>query len=86
MHEILLATTAVCYLGAVVLLYFSILKSSPQLRTVAIVITCAGVLLHSAAQFKHWSVPGAVEISILTILSLCALAIVLLLVVILIMI
>jgi len=80
-HEILLVTTAACYLGGVVLLYFSILKSSPQLRTVAVVITCAGVLLHSAAQFKHWSVPGAVEISILTILSLCALAIVLLLVV-----
>ena len=80
MHEILLATTAACYLGAVVLLYFSILRSMPGLRSVAIVITCAGVLIHSAAQFKHWFTPGAVEISILTVMSLCALVIVLLLV------
>ena len=81
MHEILLATTAICYLGAIVLLYFSILKSAPGLRNMAIAITCAGVLIHLTAQLKHWLTPGAVEISILTILSLCALAIVMLLVV-----
>ncbi len=81
MHDILLASTAIAYLGAVLVLYSSILKSSPGLRKLAMLGTGAGLLLHSIAQFQLWFSNNATEISILNVLSLCVLAVVALLVI-----
>ena len=81
MHEILLAGTATAYLAAVLFLYFSILKSSPRLRTFSILATGAGMLMHFIAQYQHWFTQGFTEITILNVLSLCALAVVVILVI-----
>jgi ABC-type uncharacterized transport system permease subunit len=76
MHENLIAIAAACYLGAALLLYFSFLKSEQKLRRYAALVTGVGMVLHSAGQYRHWFVPGTVEINSLNVLSLCALAVV----------
>ena len=81
MHDILLAGTAIAYLGAVMFLYFSIARSSPALRNLAVLGAGTGLVLHSIAQFQHWFANDVADISILHVLSLCALATVALLVV-----
>lgn len=81
MHEILLTITAVAYMAAVLLLYLSIRNSNGMLRNGAIFAACFGVVTHFSAQYQHWFLPGAEGITILNVLSLCALVVVLLLVV-----
>lgn len=81
MHEILLTLTAVAYLAAMLLLYFSIQNSSGTLRSSSILAACLGVVSHFAAQYHHWFSPGSEGVNIFNILSLCALVVVLLLVV-----
>ena len=76
MHEILLAIAAAAYLGAALLLYLSISRSSKKLRKLSVILTGAGLLLHTVGQYQHWFAPGTVEINMLDILSLCALAVV----------
>jgi ABC-type uncharacterized transport system permease subunit len=80
MHEFLFASTAIAYLGAVLFLYYSILKSSDRLRTLAKLSTTAGLILHSVSQYQLWLAADVTGISILNILSLCALVVVALLV------
>jgi len=79
MHDILLLFSAITYMVSVLLLYFSILKSSEGLRKLAMLGTASGVILHSTAQFQHWFTGTLTEISILNVLSLCALVVVALL-------
>jgi ABC-type uncharacterized transport system permease subunit len=76
MHEYLLAIAAAAYIGASLLLYFSVIKSKQNLRGMAVLVTVAGVILHSTVQYRLWFAPGAVEINSLDVLSLCALAVV----------
>lgn len=79
MHENLLALAAASYLGASVLLYFSLLKSNRSLRNFAAAVVGAGAVLHSVSQYRHWFAAGAVEINFLDVLSLCALVVAILL-------
>ncbi len=81
MHDVLLLSAAACYLGAVIGLYRSLPERSSGPRGVAIALTVAGVVFHSAAQFMHWFPNGGTEISFLNVLSLCALVAVALLLV-----
>jgi ABC-type uncharacterized transport system permease subunit len=81
MHDILLAGAAAAYLGSVLFLYFSIAGSSGEQRKIAMLLTGGGLLLHTLAQFQHWFYGEVTEINILHVLSLCALAVVALLVI-----
>jgi ABC-type uncharacterized transport system permease subunit len=81
MHEILLASTVAAYLGAVVFLYYSIIKSSAGLRTLAKLSTAVGLLLHLIAQYQQWVSADITEINVLNVMSLCALAVVALLII-----
>lgn len=80
MHEIFLILTAVAYLAAVLLLFYSIQNSSGALRNCSILATCLGVMSHFAAQYHHWFSPDSGGVDIFSVLSLCALVVVLLLV------
>lgn len=81
MHENILAMAAAVYLVAVLLLIFSILKSAPGLRRLAVMVSGAGLVLHAAGQYRHWFAPGIVEINSLDVLSLFALVVIALLIV-----
>lgn len=72
---------ALCYLLAAALLYFSIKSGEPRLRQRAIAFSVAGVLVHIYAQLQIWWIPETIQLNILSVLSLCALVIVILLVV-----
>jgi ABC-type uncharacterized transport system permease subunit len=76
MHEDLLAIVAAAYTGATLLLYFSVFKSRQKLRGLAVLVTVGGVVIQSAAQYHLWFAPGVVEINSLDVLSLCALAVI----------
>lgn len=80
MHDILLVVAALGYLGAVLLLYFSVSRDSRTLTRGSIGLACAGALAHAAAQYHHWVPLGAQEVSVLNVLSLCALVVVVLLI------
>lgn len=73
MHELLLALTAGAYLTAAVLLYFSMRNASATTRKAAVALTGAGVLAHLVTQYAVWFAPTARQVSILDVLSLCAL-------------
>jgi len=73
MHDKILWVTAACYLAAVILLYLAVAENSNRKRALAAGITFVGVLLHSWAQSQHWLIPASAQISILNVLSLCAL-------------
>lgn len=73
MHEKILFVTAACYLAAMTVLYLAVAESSRKKRLVAIGIATLGVLLHSLAQSEHWMAITSPHISLLNILSLCAL-------------
>ncbi len=74
MHDFLLVATAAAYLAATAVLYLSVLRSAPGKRNLAMGLTFIGVILHMAAQYHHWFGAGRVEeITILNVLSLCAL-------------
>ncbi|MFT5372650.1 MAG: ABC-type uncharacterized transport system permease subunit [Lysobacterales bacterium] len=76
----MLISTAVAYFSAVLFLYYSILRSSNGLRTLAKLSTSAGLMLHGVAQYQQWLAVEVTGINILNILSLCALVVVALLV------
>lgn len=73
MHDKILFVTAACYLVAVVLLYVAVAERSRTKRILAAVITLLGVILHIWAQSHHWMTPTSPNVSVLNILSLCAL-------------
>jgi len=73
MHDKILLTTSICYLAAVILLYVAVAERSETKRTLAAGITLLGVLLHVWAEGHHWVIPTSPHVSLLNILSLCAL-------------
>jgi ABC-type uncharacterized transport system permease subunit len=73
MHDKILLVTAACYLVAVILLYMAVVESSGKKRALAILVAFAGLLLHIWAQSQHWLILTAPQVSLLNILSLCAL-------------
>lgn len=73
MHEKILLMTAAAYLAAMVLLYTAVAERSSGKRMVAVGITLLGVLLHIWAQSEHWTSFTTPQVSLLNILSLCAL-------------
>jgi len=73
MHDKILLITAACYLIAVIFLYLAAAKGSSQKRALAAGITLLGVILHTWAEAQHWIIPASPTISILNVLSLCAL-------------
>ena len=73
MHDKILLITAALYLVAVIVLYVAVAEHSRVKRTLAAGITLAGVLLHIWAQSHHWVIPTSPQVSLLNILSLCAL-------------
>jgi ABC-type uncharacterized transport system permease subunit len=76
LHDVLLYCTAVTYLASAGLLYLSLLKPAPGWRREAIILALGGLLLHGIAQGLHWFPAGPVEVSLLNMLSLCALVVV----------
>jgi ABC-type uncharacterized transport system permease subunit len=80
MHDFILLAAALAYLGAVILLYQSILKSATTRRNLAVLLACIGLVLHAVAQYSHWFPAGVGEVNILNVLSLCGLVVVALLV------
>ena len=73
MHDNILLITAACYLVAIVLLYLAVEKSSDRKRSMAAGFMLLGVILHAWAESQHWLVPLSPQVSLLNILSLCAL-------------
>ena len=73
MHDKILLITSACYLSAAILLYTAVAQGSRQKRTLAAVFALAGVLFHAWAQAQHWLVPVSPQVSVLNVMSLCAL-------------
>lgn len=73
MHDKILFITAACYLIATILLFLAMAENSRPKRISAAVITLLGVVLHVLAQSQHWVVPTSPQVSLLNVLSLCAL-------------
>lgn len=73
MHDKILLITAGCYLIAVILLYVSVAKGAGRQHTLATVMTLIGVLFHGWAQSHHWLGTPTAHLSLLDVLSLCAL-------------
>jgi ABC-type uncharacterized transport system permease subunit len=73
MHDKILLITAACYLVAVILLYVAIAERSRSKRILSAGITLVGLTLHIWAESQHWVVPTSPSVSLLNILSLCAL-------------
>jgi ABC-type uncharacterized transport system permease subunit len=74
MHEKILFITAACYLLAVILLYMGVTKRSSGKRLVSAGFALAGVLFHIWAEAQHWLVQPTPHVSLLNVMSLCALA------------
>lgn len=66
------------YLSATVFLYLSIDRQAQQWRRVAIACTFAGAAIHCFAFWQQWEVPGEANVSLPSLMSLCALVVVLL--------
>ncbi len=73
MHDKILLITAACYLVAAILLYKAMAENSSPKRLLAAGITLVGVILHTWAQNGHWVSLISPQVSLLNILSLCAL-------------
>lgn len=73
MHDKILFATAACYLVAVILLYLAVVERSGKIRLLAAGITFLGVVFHIWAESHHWITPTSPHVSLLNILSLCAL-------------
>lgn len=73
MHDKILLITAACYLVAVIVLYVAVVERSSGKRLLAAGITLMGVILHVWAESQHWIIPTSPNVSLLNILSLCAL-------------
>ncbi len=74
MHDKILLITAACYLVAVIFLYLAVIELSNRKRVIAAAITLLGVLLHGWAEAQHWLIPATPQVSLLNVMSLCALA------------
>jgi ABC-type uncharacterized transport system permease subunit len=73
MHDKILLITAALYLVAVIVLYVAVAEHSRVKRTLAAGITMLGVILHIWAESHHWVIPTSPHVSLLNVLSLCAL-------------
>jgi len=73
MHDKILLITAACYLLAVIFLYAAVAGGSGTKRAIAAGFTLTGVVLHTWAEIQHWLIPVSPHISLLNVLSLCAL-------------
>jgi ABC-type uncharacterized transport system permease subunit len=73
MHDKILLVAAACYLSAVILQYIAVARGSHRQRAIAATLTLAGVLTHVWAQSQHWLATDSPELSVLNVLSLCAL-------------
>ena len=73
MHDKILFITAACYLLAAILLYVAVAERSSLKRMFAAGATLLGVVLHAWAESQHWVIPTSPQVSLLNILSLCAL-------------
>jgi len=73
MHDKILLMTAACYLAAIILLYLAVAERSSSQRMLAAGVTLLGVLLHAWAETQHWIIPASPHVSLLNVLSLCAL-------------
>lgn len=73
MHDKILLITATCYLAAVILLYVGVAHGSGRKHTLATLLVLAGVVLHGWAQSQHWFDTVPPQLSLLNVLSLCAL-------------
>jgi ABC-type uncharacterized transport system permease subunit len=73
MHDKILFIAAACYLVAAILLYIAMAQRSSSKRLIAAGITLIGVLVHIWAESQHWVIPTSPHVSLLNILSLCAL-------------
>ena len=73
MHDKILLITAACYLVAAIFLYVAVAERSRTKRMLAAGLTLVGVILHIWAQSQHWVSPTSPQVSLLNILSLCAL-------------
>jgi ABC-type uncharacterized transport system permease subunit len=80
-HDIALLLAAVFYLAAAITLYQSTRKHSASERSISLALTVAGAILHSGAQLHHWFGATLPDVSLLNLLSLCALVIVILLII-----
>jgi len=74
MHDKILLISAACYLVAVIFLYLAVVELSSRKRIISAAITLLGVLLHAWAEAQHWLVPATPQVSLLNVMSLCALA------------
>jgi len=73
MHDKIILITAGFYLAAVILLYVDVAKGRTQKHTWAATATLMGVILHGWAQSQHWLGTPNAQLSLLNVLSLCAL-------------
>ncbi len=78
-HDLSLSIAIGLYFLATVFLYLSIDRQAQHWRRAAIACTVAGAAIHGFAFWQHWGIPGQVDVSLLSLLSLCALVVVLLL-------
>ena len=78
-HDSKLLIAAGLYLLATGLLYRSIQKHSRKLRQASVAGCLGGAVLHSIAQLEPWARLASTNVSLLNLLSLCALVIVALL-------
>ncbi len=74
MHDTILFIAAACYMVAVTLLYLAVAEQSSRKRSLAAAMTLLGVLLHGWAEAQHWLIPATPHISLMNVMSLCALA------------
>ena len=74
MHDKILFITAACYLIGVILLYMAVSEQSNRKRALAASITLLGVFLHVWAEAHHWIIPAIPHVSLLNVMSMCALA------------
>lgn len=73
MHDKILLITAICYLLGVILLYVAVTGHSNGKRLLAAGFTLIGVIFHAWAEAQHWWIPTVPHVSLLNVLSLCAL-------------
>jgi ABC-type uncharacterized transport system permease subunit len=78
-HDLSLLIAIGLYFLAAAFLYFSIARQSQAWRSVSIISCFAGAIAHVLAQSVHWFYQLTPDVSILNLLSLCALVIVLML-------
>lgn len=80
-HDIPLILAGVLYLAAAGFLYNSIRKQSSGWRSISLTFAMAGALFHSGAQLGNWFGGPPLDVSLSHLMSLCALAIILVLII-----